>query len=537
MTSNISAAIRPTLAGRHPPLRVSVVIAPAAPRTAACFADLIELLGRTEGLALQTVYLSSDELVREPPGLFRLYERLAGARHDVPTLPMATQRLPLAPHTMTRAAIDLISRDALDVLLWLGEPLAEGDCTRLARNGVLSLCFGEPHGPRREPPYFWEAYRGEVVKTLAVRLHRTTFDRAVTLEHIVAAAQHTFPFTQNADDCFAAAGPVLIRALKRLVDADPAAGRSAYPVVQVGPPPGNIETMAALARHALNSASSRLRSRGKWLAWQIYIRSRAERFVDRGAFRFEGFRAIEAPPGHYYADPFVVDRDQRSFLFFEDFDSATDRGRLAVMEISSDRASEPHVIIDRPYHLSYPCVFQWKGEDFMIPESAADGTVQLLRCRRFPDDWQPEHVLCEGAGLLDTTPFQLDDVWYFFVYTVDKPEELHLFSSTALDGRWVPHPANPICSDVRRARAGGALFHRNGTLIRPAQDGSIRYGYGLMLNEVHRLSRTEFEERAGEFIDPLICGGLLGVHTINRSSRYEVIDGLQLLSRDPCPRH
>jgi hypothetical protein len=531
MTSKVTTAIRPSLAGRQSPLHVGVVVAPSAPRTAACFADLIELLARTEGLHLQNIYRWSDDPAREPAGLFRLYERLAGSRRPVPTLSVSTQRLTQALPTMTEAAVDLVSKDALDVLIWLGESPATGDCTRLARCGVLSLCFGEPHRARREPPYFWEAYRGEAVKTLAVQLHRTTFDTAVTLEHIVAGTHHTFPFTKNADDCFAAAGPVLIRALKRLADADPAAGGSAYPVVPVGPPPGNLETVAALARHALNSVSSRLRSRGKWLAWQIYIRSGPDRFVDRGAFRFDGFRAIEAPSGHYYADPFVVDRDERSFLFFEDFDSGTDRGRLAVMEVSGDRASAPYVIADQPYHLSYPCVFSWKGDDFMIPESAADGTVQLLRCRRFPDDWQLEHVLCDGVRLLDTTPFRLDDVWYFFVYTEEKPQELHLFSATALDGRWVPHPANPICSDVRRARSGGALFHRNGSLIRPAQDGSVRYGYGLMLNEVHRLSPTEYEESPGEFIDPAACGGLLGVHTINRSARHEVIDGLQLMPR------
>jgi hypothetical protein len=102
-----------------------------------------------------------------------------------------------------------------------------------------------------------------------------------------------------------------------------------------------------------------------------------------------------------------------------------------------------------------------------------------------------------------------------------------LFYADRLDGRWHYHPANPVSSDARRARPAGSLFYRDGRLFRPAQDCSVRYGYAIVLNEVLKLSKTEYQERAAETIQPSWRPGLLGTHTINANERYEVIDGLR----------
>jgi hypothetical protein len=61
----------------------------------------------------------------------------------------------------------------------------------------------------------------------------------------------------------------------------------------------------------------------------------------------------------------------------------------------------------------------------------------------------------------------------------------------------------------------------------------VHYGYALALSEVRRISPHRYEEVLVDVIDPATCGGLLGIHTINRSSRYEVIDGLQRRPRPP----
>jgi hypothetical protein len=183
--------------------------------------------------------------------------------------------------------------------------------------------------------------------------------------------------------------------------------------------------------------------------------------------------------------------------------------------------------MEKDHHLSYPCVLTSQGEHFMIPEMAATRTVQLFRATRFPFEWQLETVLMDDLAAVDTTPFFLDGRWYFFISTTAPFVETFLFWSNSLGGRWRLHPRSPISSSVKNCRAAGHLFHENGRLLRPTQDGAIRYGYGITVNEIARLTTTEFEERPVSYMGPTWRRGLLGTHTINSIGAMQVIDGLR----------
>jgi hypothetical protein len=189
--------------------------------------------------------------------------------------------------------------------------------------------------------------------------------------------------------------------------------------------------------------------------------------------------------------------------------------------------SEPTVIVEEDYHLSFPCVVSDRREYFLVPESSKTRTVQLFRATRFPFEWRKETVLVEDLSAVDTTPFFLDDRWYFFTTTTEPFMETFLFWADSLGGRWHLHPKSPISSSVKSSRSAGHLFYQNGRLLRPTQDCSVRYGYGITINEVTRLSSTEFEERHVDFIGPSWRRGLLGTHTLNSSGLIEVVDGLR----------
>ena len=59
--------------------------------------------------------------------------------------------------------------------------------------------------------------------------------------------------------------------------------------------------------------------------WRVGIRRRSalEPWDAREPFRF-----LKSPEGHFYADPFVVVRDGRTFIFFEDFVASVSKGRI-----------------------------------------------------------------------------------------------------------------------------------------------------------------------------------------------------------------
>jgi len=77
---------------------------------------------------------------------------------------------------------------------------------------------------------------------------------------------------------------------------------------------------------------------------------------------------------------------------------------------------------------------------------------------------------------------------------------------------------------VRCARPAGNLYWRDGKLYRPAQICVPRYGAGLSINRVLRLTPHSYAERQVERVLPDAAQGLLGLHTINRAGDLTVAD-------------
>jgi hypothetical protein len=282
----------------------------------------------------------------------------------------------------------------------------------------------------------------------------------------------------------------------------------------------------------MRSAHRRWITHGKKPRWFIALRpNKGESITEPERLTLTGFKDVPLPKGvEAMADPFLWEAGGTHYLLFEEVAAGQLRGRLACVEVLQDGSfSEMKIILDRPYHLSYPCVVPLNGDLFLLPETADANRVDLYRFSRFP--WEMELVSSpiEGVALVDTTPVFMDDHWYFFTTTPEPFMETLLFSATRLEGPWSLHPCNPVSTSVRSCRSAGQLFWRGGRLFRPTQDCSVRYGYAIAVNEVTRLTPHEFEERPVSYVPPSWRPDLLGTHTWNESSAFQVIDGIRNL--------
>lgn len=238
---------------------------------------------------------------------------------------------------------------------------------------------------------------------------------------------------------------------------------------------------------------------------------------------------LHPPPDHFYADPFVVDKDECTHLFFEDYDFDSGKGVISACEIdASGRCGKPEVVLERDYHLSYPFLFTWEGEQYMIPETRDNGTIELYRAAEFPQSWVHEAVLMSGVAAADSTLLQYEGKWWLFTaglhpYALHN-QRLYLFFADSPLGPWQAHPQNPIVSDARHSRPAGNLYIENGQLIRPGQDSSKAYGYAVQLHRVDTLTETEYEETLIASITPHLIRGSKGIHTSNQSERFRVVD-------------
>jgi hypothetical protein len=280
---------------------------------------------------------------------------------------------------------------------------------------------------------------------------------------------------------------------------------------------------ALLGRRAVDS----LPSMGSLRQWQV-----AYYFVNPGddaTCRVDKLRYLVPPIDRFWADPFPVEHAGRTFVFVEELLYRTQRGRIAAIEVFEEREpGEPTPLLERPYHLSYPFTFEWEGSFYMIPETAANRTVELYRCERFPDRWRLEKELLSEVNAFDATLCQHRGKWWMFVNVaapgVDACDELHLYSSTSPFGPWREHRANPVVSDVRCARPAGPLFRRGGQLFRPSQDDSVVYGRRVLINRVDVLNDQEYRETAVEGLEPRWRPDVERVHTLARAERLVTVD-------------
>lgn len=410
----------------------------------------------------------------------------------------------------------------LDVLLWLGPSSLRGACAGLARLGVWAFYLGDPAVPASEPPYWREVVTQQRISEIALLCYRDSFECAEVIASHWAPTQLGWRFTLNAVQPTWMAAPLLVRslldALSEHAPANVQPPRLVHPQTEVAVS-GFSDTLRFAAQRTIHSLRTRSR-KGASAKWCIGVRHKS---------RTGGFTEISKPDGSDYADPFVIENAGRHYLYFEEVTAGALKGRISCLEIlGAGQFSPPFAVLESRHHLSYPFVFAHRGETYMIPESADTLAVPLYRAQQVPSRWEHAANLMEGIPVVDTTPFYLEGVWYFFISTKEPGLECLLFHADCLDGTWQYHPANPISSDARRARPAGSLFYENGRLFRPAQDCSVRYGYAIVLNEILRISKTEYEERPAETILPNWRPGLLGTHTLNSNNSYEVIDGLRL---------
>jgi len=226
-------------------------------------------------------------------------------------------------------------------------------------------------------------------------------------------------------------------------------------------------------------------------------------------------------PAAFVADPFMVRSGAIWYMFFEVFNNDTYQGEIGLASSANARDWEyRHIVLTERYHLSYPYVFEWDGEYYMIPETLEPGCIQLYKADPFPNKWAPLGRLVEGE-FADPSIFRFRDRWWMFACsTPHECDTLRLFMAPRLKGPWSEHPLSPIVQgDNRSARPAGRVLVLGDTIIRYAQDCVPIYGSHVRAFEISHLTPTEYLERESER-SPVLTGtgtgwNAVGMHHID----------------------
>ncbi len=191
------------------------------------------------------------------------------------------------------------------------------------------------------------------------------------------------------------------------------------------------------------------------------------------------------------ADPFLFLHKNRIWVFYE---KETEYGKGNIYAYSTVNLADwidEGLVLERNYHLSFPQVFEFKNQIFMLPESAEKGCVQLFRTENFPKDWIEDKILIP-LPLLDPSLFHWQGFWYIFGNAIAG--ETRLFYSQNLNSTFVEHPLSPIKTEIGLERSGGRIVEVDGAILRPIQDSREGYGKKLRIMKIEQLSPTDFSE-------------------------------------------
>jgi hypothetical protein len=442
--------------------------------------------------------------------LYKLYNRVDRSLFEADALELVSVE-DLLDGVAVGEELEQIKAAGLDVLINFGPKELNAKFAGAAKHGVWFYSFGEAPG-------FTEVK--DQIPVSCSSLNGLTENKEYVVYKSATPTLSRFSIRLNNNTCYWKSAAFVARGLedlgaKREFETANAGDRSATES------PGNAamtEMFLKLSSRAAARAVEKLSSFEQWvLAYQI----------KQGEFKY-----LIPPAGRFWADPFPLKVEGRYYIFFEDYMNELGRAHISMFEVDDNGVvAGPTEVLKLDCHLSYPFVFEWHGDYYMIPETGQRNVVELYRAVSFPFEWRAEKVLLEINSPLDATVTEVDGTWWMFVNIEEEGvavnwDELHLYYSDSLFGPWRPHARNPIVSDVCSARPAGRLFWSNDMLYRPGQDSSLRYGYATTINKITKLSPVAYNEVEVVKIRPDWDDNIAGVHTLNFVEDLTVIDCL-----------
>lgn len=245
-------------------------------------------------------------------------------------------------------------------------------------------------------------------------------------------------------------------------------------------------------------------------------------------------RSVTDIEAAFVADPFMLKEASRWYMFLEVMNARTGRGNIGYASSPDGlRWDYGKIVLQEPFELSYPYVFRWGKDFYMVPETRQANSIRLYRAIDFPDKWIFDATLVEGR-YLDPSILYYQKEWWMFA-GAGRNDTLHLFKANSLRGRWDEHPHSPvIVGDAHTARPGGRIILLGDRIIRYSQDDSPTYGNRVRAFEITTLTPQSYQQRLATGQNVLKGSGTgwnadgmhhVDAHEIDENSWIACVDG------------
>lgn len=414
----------------------------------------------------------------------------------------------------------------LDIIVRGNAPgIFQGEILNTSKQGIISFHHGDNDWNRGSPPAFWEVYYKKPSTGFIIQILNSELDGGMIVYKGNVTTKRTY--VENLVSLYSESYPYLSHfIMKNDLSND---FKSNVFSNQLLRKPTAIQSLIYIYRVV-------------FAFFKRIFESRILKLVDRWGVAFlhsswEGASLrkgviIKNPVDHYFADPFVITKNNITICYVEDYSRQTKKGCISAIQVFPD--GEYKIlgeVIKEEFHMSYPYIFEYENDIYMIPETSESNSIRLYKCIDYPMKWEYQGDIFNDIHAADTMVFLFNKKWWLLTnikgyYGRDHCSKLLAFySDSPISSNWTPHENNPIVFDSRIARNGGILFSKDDIVVRGRQKYDFNiYGASLSLSKILKLTKNSFIEEKICDVTPSFFNKIKGCHHIHSNNEYTVYD-------------
>ena len=427
--------------------------------------------------------------------------------------------------------IETIKNQQLDFILRFGFNIIRGEILNAAKYGIWSFHHDDEMAYRGGPPGFWEWMDDNPCNGIILQRLTELLDKGYILnKRWYPTILHSYK--AHLDQLLMEGTDMPLQVCREIQFTGVMKERLSESKAKINHPPVNFKMLLywflCLSRRCRFHRHDLFRQED----WNVgYVEVPLDDFLSSPQSHLRNIKWFEKKcRSAYFADPFVISTEKDTYIFFESYSYKLGKGRIEMVR-RSNNYEKPQVVLEEPFHLSYPFVFEHDGCVYCLPECHQSNGIRLYRFDEKESKMELECILLEHIQAIDPTLVYQEGQWNLFFTQKDQPSvKLYRYVAHDLKGPYQPCLANPIKVDCADARMAGAFIRWKDQLFRPAQECVRYYGTAVGLNRVDVFNSNSYEESLAERIEPFVQSKFgKGLHTLNGNDQVTVIDGKRWL--------
>ena len=253
------------------------------------------------------------------------------------------------------------------------------------------------------------------------------------------------------------------------------------------------------------------------------------------------FRCVKTPRGYWCADPLLFEWDGEIYLFCEMYNKTINRGCIGVAKYNSEKGLFHEIlpIIMEPFHMSFPYIFQYNGDAYMIPETSETSKIRFYKIGNTPYEWHYVGSIFTEGKCCDSVTIEVDgNLW---IICTEQDSSNPLCNKVIIYNIFEIEDGGEIRAELiyqsgtfkHNARNGGPVLHIGENHYRVIQrDDEGLYGSGLIFREIS-VAHGKYQEKSDwksigsndvKLNVSQFRNEIKGVHTYSRCKNIEVVD-------------